>query len=82
MPVRHQGLWWQDWDTCQRCGFIYPLSMLTTQKGLIVCTVTCLDNLDVEQRPVIIAETLSSGDEFTQDKDQLQTDTTMDDLEF
>lgn len=82
MSVRHHGLWWQDWDTCQRCGFIYPLSLLTTQKGLVVCTVTCLDNLDVEQRPVIIAEVLSTDTEFTQDKTQLQSDTPMDDLEF
>lgn len=37
----------EQWDTCSRCGFDYPFSKLVIQRGdrggVIVCTVSCLD---------------------------------------
>ena len=33
------------------------------QKGLLVCTTRCLDNLDVEFRPKVIADVLSDTQE-------------------
>ena len=37
----------EQWEECQRCGFIYPLSELRIQRGdgggVIVCLRTCYD---------------------------------------
>lgn len=62
MP-RHQGIWNQNWAQCSRCGFDYPISQLTKQKGLML-DAKCLDNLDVEIRIKTIAEILSDGEEI------------------
>lgn len=62
MPNRtYSGM--QPWSTCDRCGFDYPLSQLVAQKGLKLCTKTCLDNLDIEFRPYMIESVLSSSDQ-------------------
>ena len=82
MP-RHQGIYHEDWDNCQRCGFEYPISMLTFQLGLKVCTKTCVDNLDVMYRPLAISRVFESDDrEFIRDKDEQNTVTGWDDLYF
>jgi hypothetical protein len=82
MP-RHQGLWEQDWADCERCGFIYPISMLTMQKGKRICTKTCLDDLDVEYRPLAISRALEQDDrEYIRDKDEQTDETGWDDLIF
>lgn len=61
--ARKQGISWQAWSTCDRCGFIYPLGQLVVQKGLRVCTRFCSDQLDIEYRPKVIEEILSQDDE-------------------
>lgn len=61
--MRRTGGSFQPWSWCDRCGFLYPLGMLQVQKGLKVCTLYCLDNLDIEYRPYIITQVLSTGDE-------------------
>lgn len=32
----------EQWGECERCGFEYPLSELTTQDGLTVCLRNCV----------------------------------------
>src|SRR5690348_797641 len=50
----------EQWSVCVRCGFPYPMSQLTQQKGLLVCTRYCWDNLQIERRPRDIQMTLST----------------------
>jgi hypothetical protein len=69
MP-RHQGVWNQQWMKCDRCTFDYPIGSLTKQKGLMLCP-KCIDNLDVELRPLLIAELLSDGEENTNERTYL-----------
>lgn len=52
----------QQWDFCQRCGQLYPMGELTLQKGLLVCTAHCHDNLDVEHRQRLIDDILGTQD--------------------
>lgn len=49
----------QQWDVCARCGKRYPMSMLRMQEGVLRCTRTCQDNLEIKRRPAIIARVLS-----------------------
>lgn len=51
----------EQWDLCERCGLRKPMSKIAVQKGLRVCTDTCLDNLVVEQRDAMIGRILESG---------------------
>jgi hypothetical protein len=47
MPMQSgSGLHGVPWHTCDRCGYKYPVSQLTRQNGLIVCTVKCVDQID------------------------------------
>jgi hypothetical protein len=47
---------------------MYPLSQLTIQQGLVVCTVTCQDNLDNQYRPIIIAKVLATPGEGSDER--------------
>lgn len=60
MPQALNNLRHQQWDTCDRCGFLYPMSELVKQKGLLLCTRTntCFDDLTVERRPWVIEQVL------------------------
>ncbi len=70
MPY-HGGIWRIDWARCDRCGFEHPVSMLTPQKGLLIChDHGCYDNLDVEQRSFIISEILKE-EESIRDRDEI-----------
>lgn len=52
----------QQWTTCDRCGFLFPMARLAVQKGLLVCNRrTCVDNLEVERRSLVIERLLNSG---------------------
>lgn len=52
----------QQWQPCQRCGFMYPMSRLRVQKGLLVCTNShCFDKLEVERRSLVIERTMAAG---------------------
>ncbi len=72
MP-KHQGLYFQQWDHCARCGFTFPLGQLMTQKGLLLDS-KCMDNLDVELRPAVIAEILSDTQETSNEKEDVYSD--------
>lgn len=61
--MRHTGVSWEPWSVCQRCGFQYPLGKLVNQLGLMICTVYCIDNLDIQYRPFMIEQVLSSNNE-------------------
>lgn len=59
MPQALNRVTHQQWATCDRCGFLFPLGQLTTQKGLRICTRrTCFDNLTVERRQMEIERVL------------------------
>lgn len=62
MPMQ-TGIKKVQWRVCDRCGLMYPLSQLARQQGLILCNKTCMDNLDNQYRPKLIAEALAVGDE-------------------
>lgn len=49
------------YDVCQRCGIEYHSSQLTMQLGLLVCTATCVDNLNNRYREREIDRVLSDG---------------------
>lgn len=61
MPQPNNVVLHQQWQTCERCGFLYPMGKLTKQKGLLVCTQRCYDNLEVERRPWVIEQVLTTG---------------------
>ena len=61
MP-RHRGLYYSMWQACSICGFPFPITELTMQKGGLR-DAKCLDNLDVEYRPKIITEMLGDTQE-------------------
>ena len=52
----------QQWDTCDRCGRLFPIGRLVKQKGLLVCDAGCVDDLTVERRDFIIGQMLSAGE--------------------
>lgn len=51
----------EQWDICDRCGFLYPMSELIKQEELLVCTEKCVDNLEIKRRAQIIEKTLANG---------------------
>lgn len=64
MPLK-RGIQREEWTTCDRCGFIHPVSMLTNQMGLMLChDHGCYDNLAIEERPAVITQVLSDGEEL------------------
>lgn len=60
-----RGIQREEWTTCDRCGFLMPVSKLTNQMGLMVCHEHgCYDNLSINERPAVIAQVLSDGEEL------------------
>lgn len=51
----------EQWDLCDRCGFQFPMSQLTKQKGMLLCIKKCVDDLTVERRPFMIGQILGAG---------------------
>lgn len=80
MP-RQQGIQRVSWDYCDRCGFLYPVTMLVIQVGLKVCTTFCYDRPTIWERPMIIANALDDESELDENTDErlIQTD---EDLRF
>jgi hypothetical protein len=72
MP-RHRGLYRSQWRACDRCGFMNPLSHLMMQKGMLL-DAKCIDSLDVELRPKVIAEVLSDTEETRNEAEQVYDD--------
>lgn len=62
MPL-HKAVQRKVWTKCDICGFEYPVEQLVNQEGFLKCS-KCRDNLLVQERPQIIAEVLSDGEEF------------------
>lgn len=68
MP-RMQGVWREEWDNCDRCGFPHPISMLSMQLGMKLCSDHgCLDDLTNQYRTQVISEILENDDEGRTDK--------------
>jgi len=60
MPVRYgHGVQRTEWRKCDRCGFMYPITMLTRQLGLLVCASTCRDDISILYRATQIAKVLA-----------------------
>jgi len=72
MP-RHTGLWRSQWEKCHRCSFTWPLLEMVNQKGLLLCP-RCQDNLDVEYRPMMIAEVLADTVETENEREHIADD--------
>jgi len=81
MP-RAKGVWEEQWELCDRCGFLYPISQLTKQKNLLVCTKTCVDDLSIEKRQRQIAEILADGREGDNPKSDKKSEEDAFELEF
>jgi hypothetical protein len=60
MPNPLNNLQGQQWADCDRCGFPYPISQLVAQEGQLRCTEKCVDNLDIKQHPIRMAEILGT----------------------
>lgn len=58
-PVNH--ITHQQWDTCARCGAMYPIGRLQLQKGLLVHQ-GCWDNPLVEEHAFRVAQVLGVGE--------------------
>lgn len=67
MPMQ-MGILNVQWQLCDRCGLMYPLTKLTRQQGIIVCSVTCVDNLDNQYMPKIRAEVLATPGEGSDER--------------
>lgn len=78
MP-KHQGIQGQQWNQCQRCSFEWVQGAFTLQQGLMICP-RCIDNLDVEQRPMMIGSILQDWQE-TENEVEVLTES-LDTLEF
>lgn len=70
MPNANNSVRYQQWRRCDRCGFMFPIGDLILQKGLMVSP-RCVDNLDVETRPKVIAEVLSDTEETRNEMERI-----------
>lgn len=73
MPMQN-GIKGVQWQTCNRCGLMYPIDQLTRQQGIIVCTRTCDDNLDNQYRPKVIADVLATPGEGSDERSEFFKD--------
>jgi hypothetical protein len=69
MPMQN-GLTMIQWQCCERCGLMYPITTLNKQQGLLVCNVTCTDNLDNQYRPKQIADVLATPGEGSDERSE------------
>jgi len=74
MSVRKQGVQRVEWRKCDRCGFLYPITQLRRQQGLLVCTEKCVDDLSPLYRPKMIADVLSQPGEGTSEQGEMFKD--------
>lgn len=52
----------EQWDSCDQCGLLFPMSRLIKQKGLLICTRrSCFDDLEIERRQLMIMQILGTG---------------------
>lgn len=57
MPNPKNNLTRQQWQKCDRCGFLFPMGSLQKQKGMLLDQ-KCIDNLQIERRQYLIMEIL------------------------
>lgn len=70
MPMQ-LGVRGVQWELCERCGFMYSLTSLRRQQGLLVCEVIpCADNLDNQYRPKQIEEVLATPGEGSDERSE------------
>lgn len=62
MPNPLNNVRGEQWDNCDRCGRLFPMSKLTKQRGLLLCS-RDFDNLEVERAPQVIARILSTAND-------------------
>lgn len=60
MPNPNNRVTKEQWDNCDTCDRLYPMSKLTKQKGNLVCGPD-FDNLEVERRDQLIMKILGDG---------------------
>jgi len=63
----------EQWQSCDRCGRLFPMGQLAKQKGLLICTAPlgCWDNLEVERRESMIERVMNPGS--AQDQEGVDT---------
>lgn len=63
MPQPNNAPVKQQWDMCDRCGFMFPMNQLVKQDGLLLCTrkSTCFDDLTPQRREIMIMQLLGTG---------------------
>lgn len=69
MPMQ-SGIVGIQWQLCERCGLMYPIDQITRQQGVLVCNRTCIDNLDNQYRPKIIADVLATPGEGSDERSE------------
>ena len=57
----NSGIRGDPWSHCDRCGWQYRLSQLTTQNGLLLCLTKCYDNPTKMLRNEFIADILGNS---------------------
>jgi hypothetical protein len=73
MPQPSNNIKYTQWQSCDQCGRLFPMSSLVKQKGLLICTSTCFDNLEVERRPWAIMQVMNPGAAQDQEGADLRT---------
>lgn len=71
MPNPNNRVKKEQWDICERCGFLYSMGQLVKQKGIMVCPKD-VDNLEIERRDQLIMKIL--GDNIQEGVDTRPTD--------
>lgn len=63
MPQANNNVRGEQWDRCDRCGLLFPMSQLVKQKGMLLCTrkYSCFDDLEIERRDIMIMQILGTG---------------------
>ncbi len=62
----------EQWQSCDRCGRLFPMSKLAKQKGLMLCTTrVCWDNLEIERHASMVERVMNPGS--AQDQEGVDT---------
>lgn len=62
----------EQWELCAICGFLWPLSQLSIQKGAYRCY-RCIDDLTIERHPMEVMRVLGANPEV-ENKDERYVD--------
>lgn len=68
MPYANDKIVGEEWKTCDRCGFIHPVPMLSRKLGLMLCRChQCSDDISNDRRPAQIQAVLATSAEGKSD---------------